>query len=242
VRTAALRWVGILAGSAGLATGGAAFASRSSPPSGGPRPAASGGGFLLRPAEDARGCTPPRDLPDRPAPAAITRRLKLLGLPRNSTDGLPVLNTSDGRGTADTGWLPVTSVDYRGVRRRRGQTPSIYVIPSASVLKLAGERVGAPCPSSLPAPVTPGACLVTGPPGGPFDERCWTVAEIVRGRAFALAGAGRSLSLIGLVPTRETVVLARGAGPPLTIRSPDGVVDQPTRLTAGTRLLARVTP
>jgi hypothetical protein len=108
------------------------------------------------------------------------------------------------------------------------------------VLEFDGERVGAPCPAALEAPVSAGACLVAGGAGGPFAVRCWTLAEIDRGRALFLLATAKGYRLMGLVPPgREMVVLA-GAGSPVPIRSADGVVDQATQLSPGTRLLANV--
>ncbi len=137
--------------------------------------------------------------------------------------------------------MPARSVDFNGVRRVRDHIPSIYVIPSADVLELDGDRIGAPCPSMLNAAVAPGACLVTGTLGGPFAVRCWTLAEIDRGRALMLVGTGPARALAGLAPSGATVALATASGPNVIVRSPDGVVDQPTRLTPGMRLLSRVT-
>ena len=142
---------------------------------------------------------------------------------------MPVLNRSDGKGSSDTGWLPARSVDFHGVRRVRNHIPSIYIIPSAGVLKLDRERIGAPCPSMLNAAVAPGACLVAGPPGGPLAVRCWTLAEIDQGRALMLVGAGPARALAGLVPSGVTIALSTSRGPNVIVRSADGVVDQPVK-------------
>jgi hypothetical protein len=236
----ALGWCVLILASAGLVSCGATSKSRSSASPSPAQSVAGRAGYVLRPAPDARGCPTPRDVLDRRAPATIAERLSVLRLPRTSTDGVPVLNRSDGKGGNDTSWLPVHSVDFHGVRRVRDHIPSIYIIPSAGVLKLDGNRISAPCPSMLKAAVAPGACLVTGPPGGPFAVRCWTLAEIDRGRALMLVGAGPSRALAGLVPSGATVALSTGSGPNVIVRSADGVVDQPTQLEPGIRLLARL--
>jgi hypothetical protein len=219
------------ASGASTPTGGAAVSTRI---------AAGNGGFVLRPAPDARGCTPPRQVPDGRAPAAVAATLGVLRLPRTSVDGLPVLNRTDRRSSEDTGWLPARTIDYKGVRRRAGSAPAIYVVPSASVLELAGERVGAPCPSVLQAPVSAGACLVTGAPGGPLAVRCWTLGEIDSGRALTLLAAAGGHRLVGLVPAGHNVVIPADAGSAIAIRSPDGVVDQASQMSPGTRVLANV--
>lgn len=195
---------------------------------------------MLRLAPDARGCTPPRRVPDARAPATLAATLGILRLPRTSVDGLPVLNRTDGHSSEDTGWLPARTIDYPGVRRLSGSVPALYVVPSASVVELAGERVGAPCPTGLEAPTSAGACLVAGQPGGPLALRCWTASEIDRGRALTLLAAGEGHRLIGLVPAGHKVVIPTATGPPITIRSADGVVDQATPLSPGTRVLANV--
>jgi len=70
--------------------------------------------------------------------------------------------------------------------------------------------------------------------------RCWTLAEIDRGRALTLLAAGGGYRLVGLVPAGRNVVVRAGAGSPVPIRSADGVVDQATQLSPGTRVLANV--
>ena len=237
----AFGWLLLVFAPAFLVGCGAASNSSSSASSGAAQSGAGPAGFVLRPAPDARGCPAPRDVRDRRAPATITDRLNVLRLPRTSTDGIPVLNRSDGKGGNDTSWLPVRSIDYHGVRLVRDHIPSIYILPSAQVLKLDGDRIGAPCPSMLNAAVAPGACLVTGPPGGPFAVRCWTLAEIDRGRALMLVGTGPARALAGLVPSGATVSLSAGRAPNVTVRSVDGVVDQPTQLAPGVRVLSQVT-
>jgi hypothetical protein len=151
-----------------------------------------------------------------------------------------VLNRTNGQSSADTGWLPARTIDYNGVRRHPGSVPAIYVVPSASVLELDGERAGAPCPTALRAPVSAGACLVSGGPGGPLTVRCWTLAEIDRGRALTLLAAAGGSRLVGFVPVGRNVVVLAGAGSRVPIRSADGVVDQATQLSPGTRVLANV--
>ena len=189
-----------------------------------------GSGFLLRPAIAAQGCTPPRQIEDRPAPATVRATLSVLDRRRTSVDGLPVLNRPDGRSSADIGWLPVRTFDAHGLRRRPNSTSPVYVVPSAAVLELDAARVGAPCPSRLNGPVAPGACLVIGPPGGPLSVGCWTLAQIRRGRALALISRGGSHVLVGLVPSRTTDVLTGDDGSRLALRSVDGVIYRRTRL------------
>jgi hypothetical protein len=53
---------------------------------------------------------------------------------RTSIDGLPVLNRPDGRGSEDTGWLALHSVDRKDVRRLWDSDPTLDVVPSAMVL------------------------------------------------------------------------------------------------------------
>lgn len=196
-------------------------------------------GLLLRPAADARGCSPPHMVADRQAPPAVAAMMSVLRQPRTSIDGLPVLNRTDHRSSDDTGWLAATTLDYRGVRRRRDSNPGIYVVPSATVLELQGERLGAPCPSLLPAAVAAGACLVIGPPGGPFAVACWTLPEIARGHALTLVGDGGSRTLAGLAPSGATLVLTTGTGRS-TVRCDDGVIYQPTSLPPAAHLRTHV--
>jgi hypothetical protein len=170
----------------------------------------------------------------------IAETLGILRDPRTSVDGLPVLNRPDRQSSADTGWLPARTIDYLAVRRDSGSVPAVYVVPSASVLELAGERVGAPCPAALQAPVSAGACVVAGGPGGPFAVRCWTLGEIDGGRGLTLLASAGGYRLVGLVPAGRTVVVRASGESPVTIRSSDGVVDQATRLAPGTRVLANV--
>ncbi len=198
-----------------------------------------GAGFLLRPAADARGCSPPHVVPDRRAPPAVAAMMSVLRQPRTSIDGLPVLNRTDHRSSDDTGWLAASTLDYRGVRRRRDSNQGIYVVPSATVLELQGERLGAPCPALLPAAAAAGACLVIGPPGGPFAVACWTLPEIARGRALTLVGDGASRMLAGLAPTGATLDLTTDSGRS-TVRCPDGVIYQRTGLLPAAHLRTHV--
>jgi hypothetical protein len=196
---------------------------------------AAGGGFLLRPAPTAAGCTPPVDLPDVAAPAAVRRDIGVLRRARRAPDGLPVLNRPDHRGSADSGWLPLHSLDWRGVRRADAL---VAVVPSAQVLRLDVPRVGVDCGARIAAPTAAGACVVVGrPAGGPFAVRCWTLDQIDAGRAVALAG-GR---LVGLIPSRARALeISFGAGRSLSIPTGDGVIDRVTGLRVGTRLVTRI--
>jgi hypothetical protein len=203
-------------------------------------PGIGGAGFLLRPAADARGCSPPHVVADRRAPVAVAQMLRVLRLPRTSIDGLPVLNRTDHLSSVDTGWLQASTYDSRGIRRRRNSVPGIYVVPSATVLELRGERLGAPCPSLLRAPVAAGACLVVGPPGGPFAGGCWTLTEIADGRALTLIGDGGSRVLAGLAPSGSTLVLTTDTGRRLTVRTADGVVYQAAGFLPAARLRSHV--
>jgi hypothetical protein len=229
--------------------GGIALASCGDSPSAAPSVADSaasrhaGAGFILRPAPLVQGCTPPRSVPDRRAPAAVRRAIPALQRAATSIDGLPVLNRADGQGSADAGWLPVHSVDPKGTRRIEGSEPALYVVASATVLRLTGSRIGASCGAALSAPSAPGACLLTGPPGGPFGVRCWTLQQIEAGRALALTGPGASATLIGFAPRRARAIrIAATSRKPLIVSARDGVIRQPTQLRPGTRLTTRATP
>jgi hypothetical protein len=119
--------------------------------------AASGAGFVLRSAPDARGCTPPRQVPDARAPAMVAETLRILRLPRTSVDGLPVLNRTDGQSSADTGWLAARTIDHNAVRRHRhlGSVTAIYTSypPHASWSSLAsasGRRARRRCEPRCP--------------------------------------------------------------------------------------------
>jgi hypothetical protein len=144
-------------------------------------------------------------------------------------------------GSADFGWLPVHSADRKGVRRIKASEPALYVVPSAKVLRLQGSRAGASCGAALTAPSAAGACLVTGPPGGPFGVRCWTLAQIDSGRALALTGRGTSTTLIGFLPSRARGLrIASASQPPFTVQPRDGVIEHVTQLGAGARLVTHL--
>ena len=70
--------------------------------------------------------------------------------------------------------------------------------------------------------------------------RCWTLSEIDSGRALTLLAAAGGHRLVGLVPAGHNVVISAGAGSMITIQSLDGVVDQATQMSPGTRVLANV--
>jgi hypothetical protein len=180
-------------------------------------------------------------VPDQRARAAVRRDIPALRRAATSIDGLPVLNRADGQGSADFGWLPVHSVDLKGVRRIKGSEPALYVVPSAKVLRVAGSRIGASCGAALKAPSAPGACLVTGPPGGPFAVRCWTLRQIESGRALALTGEGKSTTLIGFMPSpARNIRVAPATRKPFVIPTRNGVIHQATQLRPGTRLVTQV--
>lgn len=122
-----------------------------------------GSGFILRPAPSVKGCTPPVSLPDERAPAAVQRNIRALRRSATSVDGLPVLNRSDGQGSEDSGWLPLRSIDWGGIRRIKSSHPTIHVVPSAMVLRLLGSRTGASsCAAQLKGRSAAGACIVVG--------------------------------------------------------------------------------
>jgi hypothetical protein len=78
----------------------------------------------------------------------------------------------------------------------------------------------------------------TGWLGGPLYAGCWTLAEIDRGRALGLVGRDRARVLIGLVPGGTTDTLTSDGGTRFALRSVDGIVYQPTRVSPGAHVLA----
>jgi hypothetical protein len=196
-------------------------------------------GFILRPLDAARGCTPTLRQKVAPAPSAVRSTLAILRTARRANDGLPVLNRTDGAGSEDQGWLAVHSYDATGVRRGPGSNAA-YVVPSATVLKLTGSRHGAPCPGRLSAHTAGGACLVEGPAGGPLQVGCWTVAQIRAGRAIAIAGSGKDRRLVGLRPDGAAAMTVRGPQASTSVNR-GSVIGQATRLGNGDRVTVTLT-
>jgi hypothetical protein len=161
-------------------------------------PAVPPAAFSVPVADRQEPCAAGRQPTGEPAPDAVLRHIALLRRMPGAGDRLPV--SMRGEWTRPFGtWLPVGAF-APGSERKPHDTSKLYVLPTADV------RTG-PVACGPTESRGPGACLVSGTPGEPVFTRCFTVAQIEAGRAFALVDVSRrGARLLGLVPDRAAQV------------------------------------